>query len=133
MKALSIRQPWAWLISHGYKNIENRDWPTRFRGPFLIHAGKTMTLDEYFACDLYLRGFHWGQSILARMPPPAELPRGGIVGQAMLLDCVTAHSSEWFEGRFGFVVEEAKPLPFLACKGSLGFFEPNLERFLKVV
>ena len=26
MKALSIRQPWAWLICAGYKDIENRDW-----------------------------------------------------------------------------------------------------------
>mgnify|MGYP002359850962 FL=1 len=38
MKALSIRQPWAGLIIHGYKDIENRDWPTRYRGPLLVHA-----------------------------------------------------------------------------------------------
>jgi hypothetical protein len=47
MKALSIRQPWAWLILHAGKDIENRDWPTRFRGRFLIHAAKGMTRDEY--------------------------------------------------------------------------------------
>lgn len=29
---LSIRQPWAWLIVNGYKDIENRTWPTHFRG-----------------------------------------------------------------------------------------------------
>ncbi|MCP4687042.1 MAG: ASCH domain-containing protein, partial [Desulfobacterales bacterium] len=40
MKALSIRQPWAWLIANGYKDIENRSWRTSFRGEFLIHAGK---------------------------------------------------------------------------------------------
>ncbi len=40
MKALSIRQPWAWLIANGYKDIENRSWRTNFRGEFLIHAGK---------------------------------------------------------------------------------------------
>lgn len=32
MKALSIRQPWAWLILHAGKDIENRVWQTRFRG-----------------------------------------------------------------------------------------------------
>jgi len=32
MKALSIRQPYAWLIIHGYKDIENRTWGTRVRG-----------------------------------------------------------------------------------------------------
>ncbi len=37
---LSIRQPWAWLIVNGYKDIENRTWSTRFRGKVLIHAGK---------------------------------------------------------------------------------------------
>jgi hypothetical protein len=33
--ALSIRQPWAWLICHAGKNIENRPWRTQFRGRFL--------------------------------------------------------------------------------------------------
>ena len=31
MKALSIRQPWAWLILHAGKDIENRDWKPRIR------------------------------------------------------------------------------------------------------
>lgn len=44
---LSIRQPWAWAILHAGKDIENRDWATRFRGPFLVHAGKGCTRDEY--------------------------------------------------------------------------------------
>ena len=32
MKALSIQQPWAWLIAHGKKDVENRTWATAFRG-----------------------------------------------------------------------------------------------------
>ena len=47
MLALSIRQPWAWLIVHGWKDIENRTWRTRVRGRFLIHAAKGMTNREY--------------------------------------------------------------------------------------
>ena len=39
MKALSIKQPWAWLICAGYKDIENRDWSTKFRGRIYVHAG----------------------------------------------------------------------------------------------
>jgi hypothetical protein len=39
-KALSIRQPWAHLIVAGIKQIENRTWTTRYRGPLLIHAGQ---------------------------------------------------------------------------------------------
>ncbi|WP_229215634.1 ASCH domain-containing protein [Duganella sp. CY15W] len=40
MKALSIRQPWAWLIVNGYKDIENRSWSTNVRGKVLVHASK---------------------------------------------------------------------------------------------
>jgi ASCH domain len=35
MKVIVIRQPWAWLIVNGIKDIENRSWRTRYRGPLL--------------------------------------------------------------------------------------------------
>ena len=38
MKVIVIRQPWAWLIVNGIKDIENRSWRTRYRGPLLIQA-----------------------------------------------------------------------------------------------
>jgi hypothetical protein len=38
MKALTVRQPWAWAIAMGHKPIENRDWTTPYRGPLAIHA-----------------------------------------------------------------------------------------------
>ena len=41
MKALTICQPYAELIARGETPIENRTWPTRYRGPLLIHAGKS--------------------------------------------------------------------------------------------
>ena len=40
MKALSVRQPWADLISRGIKLIELRTWRTSYRGPLLICASK---------------------------------------------------------------------------------------------
>lgn len=120
MKALSIRQPWAWLILHAGKDIENRDWPTHFRGRFLIHAAKGMTRDEY----------ENGRDTLLDIPgPDIELPRfedlrrGGIVGYAELVDCVTASESQWFFGSYGFVLRDATPLPFIPYRGSLGFFD----------
>ena len=123
MKALSIRQPWAWLIVNGHKDIENREWNTRFRGRVLIHAGKGMTRDEYDSAEL--------SALLAggvKIPPREALERGGIVGIAEIVDCVTSHPSRWFFGSYGFVLRDAKPLPFMPCKGELGFFEvPNLE------
>src|SRR5690348_75180 len=42
MKALTICQPYAEMIALGEKPIENRTWPTAYRGPLLIHAGKSL-------------------------------------------------------------------------------------------
>ena len=128
MKALSIRQPWAWLIVNGWKNIENREWPTNFRGRFLVHASKTMTRDDYMACILFLRGWSWGQDLIIAMPDEKALERGGIVGEAVILDCVTHHASDWFCGTYGFVLAEQRPLPFVPFRGALGFFDvPNMD------
>jgi hypothetical protein len=41
MKAITLWQPWATLIAIGVKPFETRSWPTRYRGPIAIHAGKT--------------------------------------------------------------------------------------------
>ena len=40
IRALSIKQPYPHHIFHDGKDVENRDWPTRGRGWFLVHAGK---------------------------------------------------------------------------------------------
>lgn len=40
MKALSLTQPWATLVSLGAKKIETRSWSTPYRGKLLIHAAK---------------------------------------------------------------------------------------------
>jgi hypothetical protein len=41
MKAFSVRQPWAWVILQAGRDIENRTWPTRYRGRVLVHASRT--------------------------------------------------------------------------------------------
>ena len=38
MKAITIWQPWAYLIACGAKKYETRGWPTKYRGPIAIHA-----------------------------------------------------------------------------------------------
>src|SRR5665213_2736034 len=47
MIALSILQPYAWLIVTGRKDIENRTWRTGRRGRVLIHAGKNYPKRDY--------------------------------------------------------------------------------------
>jgi hypothetical protein len=119
MKALSIRQPWAWLILQGGKDIENRTWPTKIRGRVLVHASKGMTRAEYA-----------GASHFTSLPPFENLQRkcGGIVGSVEIIDCVQKDASRWFEGPYGFKLINPKPLPFVPLKGQLGFFEVALPK-----
>lgn len=122
LPALSIRQPWALSILNG-KDIENRTWSTGFRGRFLIHAGKTMTCEEVEAWRIFVQGYipefdmHWAECLKV-----ADIRRGGIIGVADLVGCVTTHKSPWFCGPIGFVIANARPLAFVPCRGALGFF-----------
>jgi len=123
MRALSIQQPWAYLIVNGLKDIENRSWLTGYRGPFYIHTGKMP--DPRFqrhpvTFKKYLESRH---NITLDLYDLYNAPRGGIVGIAELTDCVDHSSSTWFEGPFGFVIENARPIKFRSCMGMLGFFD----------
>lgn len=116
MKTLSIQQPWAWAILHAGKDIENRTWPTRYRGPILIHAAKKY--DKY------------GHSRIEGMLPadylriPTDLQRGGIVGRAEIVDCIRRRApSKWYEGPFGFVLRNVQPIAFFPWPGKLGLFD----------
>lgn len=114
MKALSIMQPWAWLIVSGQKDIENRSWSTTFRGRILVHAGKRMDVEG----EMWLRN---------NMPWVFDktmiFARGGIVGEVEITGCVQESTSQWFNGPFGFQLADGKPLPFRPLRGKLGFFE----------
>jgi len=120
MKALSIRQPWAWLILNAGKDIENRQWPTRFRGTVLVHASKSCTKYEHEngVNDAEMLGFD-----ISKIPAWKNTQRGGIVGSVEIIDCVTKSGSPWFYGDYGFVLRNPKILPFRPYVGMLGFFD----------
>ncbi len=137
MKALSIRPVWAWLLirpditdpvaraaalGREIKDIENRSRRTQYRGPFLIHASKSLTRTDYEDAWHTLKRAA-GQTAAAQMPALHELVCGGIIGQADLVDCVPHSESPYFVGEFGYVVRNARPLPFRPFPGKLGFFE----------
>jgi hypothetical protein len=108
------------------KDIENRDWERAYRGRVLIHASKGMTKAEYEDCfDLCVQLKMEG--ITVQLPPMDDLERGGIVGEATITDCVTRSTSPWFFGDYGFVLKDAKPLPFVPTKGALGFFNVPVD------
>ncbi|ARQ01901.1 ASCH domain-containing protein [Pseudorhodoplanes sinuspersici] len=126
MKALSLKQPWAWAILSLGKDIENRSWVTAFRGRFLIHASKNFDVDGY---DFVLRMAAEKRVVV---PRATEFERGGIVGSAVVRDCVQASASPWFFGPHGFVLQGVQSLPFIPCRGQVGFFDvpapADLER-----
>ena len=123
MKAISIRQPWAWLIMEGHKPVENRTWETKFRGDIQIHAAKGCTQAEYDEAVAFVRSF--APTIAARIPALDKLERGGIVGIVTITDCVRRHPSRFFVGPFGFVMERPYPVPFKPMRGMLGIFNTN--------
>lgn len=123
MRAISIRQPWAWLIINAGKDIENRCWPTKLRGRVLVHAAKGMTRSEYEDVEDFLA---MNSSCGIKLPPAEALERGGIVGTVEIIDCVTSSESPWFFGPHGFVLRNPKPLPFTPMRGQLGFFDAEV-------
>ena len=122
VKVISVRQPWAWLLVAGHKDIENRTWRTSYRGSLLIHASLATEPDDFpmqrdwiETCGIVI---------------PEDLPRGAIVGSATLahVDCGNGYqgdglacTSPWFEGPYGFhmadAVEFANPIRW---RGQLG-------------
>ena len=77
MKCISLRQPWAHLLCSGAKPIENRTWGTAYRGPVLIHAGRSVPSPE----------------ALSRLfSMPVRLTYGAIVGVAELVDVLHPRS-----------------------------------------
>jgi hypothetical protein len=118
MKCISLRQPWAWGVIYGGKDIENRHWATHYRGPILIDAAHGMTHAEYNeAYRFILKAAH------SEPPPFDTLNRGGIIGAVRIVDCVEQSDSPWFMGPHGFVLADPQPLAFLPFCGQLGIFD----------
>src|SRR5262245_8471910 len=116
MKALTIRQPYAWLIVAGHKDVENRSWSTKYRGPLLIHAGVQPHSNPLN--DIEER---YGVRI-----PSSVLQFGGVIGCVDLIAVTTASPSPWFDGPYGFVLANPRSVAFTPCRGLQRFFEIEL-------
>lgn len=124
MKALTVREPWGWLIVNGYKDIENRSWPTKMRGRIWIHSSaRKVTKDDY---EYFLEICR--KRKIKKYPGIDEFKRGGIIGSAEIVDCVDRSRSFWFGGEYGFVQKNARKCRFRPMKGMLGFFDPKAAR-----
>jgi len=126
LKCLSISQPFADLIISGKKSIELRNWNTKFRGEFLIHAPIKIRLED---CK--------------RLKISKKFQTGVIIGKATLYDVKKYNSAKelnqdkklhlaalkFQNKKFGFLLKDPKsfriPIPW---KGQLGFFEVDIPK-----
>lgn len=142
MKALTICQPFAALImlsddDDQAKRVENRTWETLYRGPLLIHAGKSRSWLEVSDDGYWDTKYH--------LPLPG-MAFGAIVGVCQLSACVHSLMTDsvqyksamkkwpwlaWHEhaelGGFWWILREcrrfAQPIPY---RGQQGLFDvPN--------
>jgi predicted kinase len=119
--ALSIRRPWAHLITAGHKQVENRTWSTSYRGPVAIHAGQRWdSAGTRLAADLGLAGF----------AEAADYPVG-YLGVVELVDvhraagCCAPWGQDGEDGEdvFHWVLEGARPFRMpVAGRGRLGLY-----------
>lgn len=58
VRCITLQEPWAWLISQGFKDCENRKWSTVFQGRVFIHSGKAFS-DDYRKIENWV-GTHMG-------------------------------------------------------------------------
>lgn len=121
--ALSLRQPWAWLVVNGHKDVENRVWHRANLGTFLVHASKGMTYREYEDVLAFLDCI---EHYTTPLPDFDALERGGIVGVATHTGEVLPPSGsdrDWhMDGQFGYVLRDCRTLPFVPCSGRLGLW-----------
>jgi hypothetical protein len=101
---------------NGYKDIENRSWKTRHRGPLLIHAGTSRArVNESTRAEVLRKhGIHL----------PETFDFGGVIGMVDVIDCRKRTDSPWhYRGAIGWVLTRPRRLAFRPCKGALNLFE----------
>lgn len=134
--ALSIQQPWAWLmtrpINGKVKTIENRTWKRKVPPRVLVHAGLKVDADCH---EALMAGVHpvthepWydGRREYQRDLSLGRVPKGGFVGALDLTGEVLTESTDpWFMGPYGYVAANPQVLPFLRWRGMLGFFDATV-------
>lgn len=111
MKAITIRQPWAWLLLRGTKTVENGTWrlPSKYvEVPMFLHAGLQ---EDPLAPELqqYLNGY-----------TPL---RGGVVGIITFGDPMRDYPSPWaIPGHWHWPVVDVHSLDFFPCTGRQRIF-----------
>ena len=125
MRALTVRQPWAWAIIFAGKDVENRSRNVAgsHRGPMAVHAGVGPE-----------PGDAWSFMATLGISPPPALAIGGVIGTVNLVDVHTVTrgccSSPWAERSAGvhLVLRDPKPLfEPIRARGALGLWHVDAD------
>lgn len=139
MKALTIKQPWAWTIVNGTKRVENRTWKPPFNiigQRIAIHSSARIEKDELLA---------YGELGTGVSPHYDTLPKGCIVGTAIIKGYVVVNGTggvemqtkgaqgynprkdPWFFGPVGWLLDDVRKVSPLPSKGALGLWDVPAE------
>ncbi len=126
MKALTVKNPYAWLIASGIKDVENRSWKTNFRGRIYIHSAAThlshkdtslhFTTNQWMSLDPEIQN-----NCLLEL-----FPKSSIIGEVDIVDCIKESGKVWgLENNFHWILENAELYnePIKNIKGKLSFWE----------
>jgi hypothetical protein len=125
--ALTLTCPWGSIVL-AHKPIENRDWPPPawiIGKRIAIHAGKVFGDQDWLRAQEILRQFGINPIDAWEKWPHFQV-RGAIIGTAVVsgfIDDADAertdnHRSPWFFGRFGWLLEDRRPLERpVYCRG----------------
>lgn len=148
MKALSVWQPWAYLLMHPEaakppKDIENRGWKPPMTGVILLHASRTfdktgyewilsevlrgridITNEALFAINEMEKAFIRGGTVLEL----AAAGFGALLGKITVTGWIQGSRSPWYCGPIGWMMANPQPFPQpIACMGRQGLFNVDLE------
>ena len=136
MWVLTLKQPWAWMVIHGTKDVENRSWVNAIleglvarREPFAVHAGRAMSTAYYMEAVWYAKG----QDPAIVVPYPQELVFGAILGTVVPAKIYSPEDWDvqrrWhMKDQYGWQLEERTPLPrYVPAKGKQGFWTVDDE------
>ena len=136
VKALSLKQPWAWLVCAGIKDTENRYWRIRdFPRRIYVHASKTVDKEAFKWLAAHIPKEILEKTMVDGLPNRGMFITGAIIGEVDIVGCKFRSAdfndnlfSIWHMlGQWGFQLANPvlyeKPTP---CKGKLSFFEPDI-------
>ncbi len=139
MKALTISQPWANLIASGLKFVENRTWPTSYRGPLAIHAGKGSQYLTSQQLTMYPTGCIVATCQLVECVHIDRLRKIKNVKTNPTFICETSRRTvlevlahDFTEGPYLWILEDIRPVQDYQIRGAQGLWNVELETQLQL-